>query len=150
MRARFEHPFYMPRRSIPTGTMYQEKFLLPRAARKYLLQYCLVSYPVTAGVFREIFFELIDPWGMPHVNFDLKNPATANGAKVSLFTSPAVDTTPAAAGDTSQWVGMLPLNEVYPGLAVLTLNIRGALATPNPAFIDILLAGRQVVKGAPF
>jgi len=148
LRSKYNFPTLISFRSIPMGTSYQEQIRLPKSALRYKLQYFLFSYPVTAGVFRPIFFEVIDPGGRPYVLFDMKKPETSFGAKGTLFSTPGVDTTPAAAGDTSSYQGMLPINEEFPGMSVLTINIRGALATPNPAFIDILLVGRTLAKGA--
>jgi hypothetical protein len=137
------------RRSIPTGNPYQEQIVLPKSAREYTFRGILFSYPVTGGVFREIFFEVFDTQGRSYTSLNFGNPAMELGAKGTLFSSPGVDTTPAAAGDTSSFRGFIPINEKFQGQAVLFVNIRGALATPNPAFIDLLLLGRILAKGAP-
>lgn len=142
----FNYPTLIFRQSIPTGSFYQEQIIMPKSAQDIKLKYLLFSYPVTAGMAREIFFEAIHE-RTGFVNVDLKDPATSLGAKGSLFSSPGVDTTPATAAVSSQYVGMMPIDITLPGLAVLVLNIRGALATPNPDFINLLFVGQVKAKG---
>lgn len=144
----FRFPTLIFRQSIPTGSFYQEQIVMPKSAEKIALKYLLFDYPVTAGAAREIFFEVIHE-RTGFVNVDLKEPATSLGAKGTLFSSPGVDTTPATAAVTGQYSGMMPIDITLPGLAVLVVNIRGALANPNPAFINLLLVGQVRAKGGP-
>lgn len=126
---------------IPTGTFFTFKFQVPAAAAIFRLEYLLAWWPVT-GTFRPLFVELGDDRGQDHVLVD-KGPELQNGAAFSLFTTPNTDINAALAGDQAAYKGMMPLNLDFSGRAVISVNIRGALATPNPASLSILLAGHQ-------
>jgi len=146
MRSRADFPKWIPFRSIPTGTQYQEQIATPKSAKTFLFEYAMFSWPVGPGAFRPLFVEVYDNKGETYVLVDFKKPQTSTGAKITLFSSPGVDIDPATAGDQSFFRGMFYLGEEFPGNSIITLNIFGALATPDPAFVDILLAGRVRTK----
>jgi hypothetical protein len=126
---------------IPTGSFISVKFQIPPAAAFFRLEYLMVWWPVTE-VFRDLFLELADDRGQKFTLIG-KRPELHNGQNVTLFTSPGTDQNSALAGDQSAYLGMYPLHLDFPGRAILNINIRGALATPNPSQINFLLAGHQ-------
>lgn len=127
---------------IPTGTFFTFKFQVPAAAAFFRLEYLMTWWPVGPGAFRPLFVELGDDRGQDFVLVD-KGPALANGAAFSLFTTPNTDVNAALAGDQAAYKGMMPLNLDFPGRATISVNIRGALGTPDPTSLSILLAGHQ-------
>lgn len=127
---------------IPTGSFVQVQFQIPAAAAMFRLQYPMIWWPVGPGAFRPLFMEIMDDRGQKYVFVD-KGPSLGLGANVSLFTTPNVDPNSAVAGDQSAYLGMMPLNIEFPGRCTVTVNIRGATATPDPTQIAILLAGHQ-------
>jgi len=131
---------YLP--IIPTGSFVSEQFQIPPAAALYRLQYFLVWWPVGPGAFRPLFAEIMDDRGQKHV-FVQSGPELGQGAKLSLFTTPNVDPNSTLAGDQAAYMGMMPLNIDFPGRCTVTINLRGATATPDPTEIAILLAGHQ-------
>lgn len=126
---------------VPTGTFFTFQFQVPPAAAFYRMEYLLAAWPIV-GTFRPLFMEVADDRGQKFV-LTSKRPELQNGANLALFTTPNVDPDPATAGDQSQYLGMVPLNIDFPGRAVVSVNIRGALATPDPTTISLLIAGHQ-------
>jgi len=127
---------------VPTGSFITYQFQVPAAAALYRLEYLIAWWPVGPGAFRPLFAELADDRGQKFVLTD-KRTEVRDGAPFSLFTTPNVDPNSALAGDQSAYLGAMPLNLDFPGRAVVSLNIRGALATPDPTGIAILFAGHQ-------
>jgi len=127
---------------VPTGTFFSFKFQVPAAAAIYRLEYLMAWWPIGPGNFRPLYVELGDDRGQDHILVD-KGPELRNGAAFSLFTTPNTDINTAVAGDQSAYKGMMPLNLEFPGRATIAVNIRGALATPDPVSLSILLAGHQ-------
>lgn len=128
---------------IPTGTVTPVYFGFPAAAAVYRLEYALIFWPVTGGVFRPLFLEIADDRGTKFTLVDPRRAELANGVNVALFTTPNTDPNATLAGDQSAYLGTTCLDLEFPGRAVLTVLIRGATAAPNPASIEVLLTGHQ-------
>lgn len=126
---------------VPTGTVTTFQFQIPPAAAFYRLEYLMMGWGIGPGLFRPLNLEISDDRGQKFILFSKQ---TQNlGAKVALFTSPGVDPNPALAGDQSAYKGMFPLMLDFPGRATVTLTLRGAVGTPDPTTVNVLLAGHQ-------
>ncbi len=126
---------------IPTGSFFTFQFQIPSAAWEYRLEYLIAWWPVTE-VFRPLFCTIDDDRGQKYV-LTGQGPELSRGMPFNLFTSPATDPNSTLAGDQSAYLGAMPLNLRFPGRATVSLNIRGATATPDPAQLNILLVGHQ-------
>lgn len=127
---------------VPTGSFFTVHFEVPESAAMFRLEYLFAWWPVTGGVFRQLYAELIDDRGIKFTDVkNTQNKAVSFGAKFSLFTSPTTDPDSATAGDQSKYLGAMPLNIEFPGRAQISINIRGALATPDPANVELVLVG---------
>lgn len=144
-RAKWDFPKWLFAQAVPTGNPFEVQFLTPKSAKRFLLEYVLISWPIT-GTFRPLFVQAYDEAGQTFVNVDFSQASTATGAKITLFSSPGVDINPALAGNQAQFVGMLAIGQEFPGNAVIGLRIYGATAAPNPANMDFLILGRQRTK----
>lgn len=126
---------------IPTGTFFSFQFQIPSAAWEYKLEYLIAWWPVTE-VFRPLFCDISDDRGQRFVMTG-QGPEISRGMPFNLFTTPGTDPNSALAGDQSAYKGMMPLGLRFPGRAIVTLNIRGATAAPDPSQLNILLVGHQ-------
>lgn len=145
LRSRFNYPKWLFRQVVPSGNPFDVQFVTPKSARRFLLEYALIAWPIT-GTFRPLFVEAYDEKGQTFVNVDFSQPSTSTGAKVTLFSSPGVDINPALAGNQAQYIGMFAMDQEFSGNQVIGFRVFGALATPNPATIDFLILGRQRTK----
>jgi len=127
---------------VPTGTYFQSRFQIPAAAALYKVGYLMAWWPVGPGAFRPLFLDIQDDRGQQYIFVD-KGPELGLGANLSLFTTPNVDPNSAVAGDQSAYLGMMPLNIEFPGRCTVTVSIRGALGTPDPTSLKLLVAGHQ-------
>ncbi len=126
---------------VPSGSVTTHQFQIPSSAAFYRLEYLLCGWPGNLGAFRPLDLEISDDRGQKFILFSKQ---TGNkGARVSLFTTPGPDGVTGLINGNSQYKGMYPLMLDFPGRAVVTLTLRGALGTPDPAAVHFLLAGHQ-------
>lgn len=134
----------------PTGPFFTVIFEVPEAAALYRLGYIFAWWAVGPGPARPLFAELADDRGQKFTRAQaMQNREIARGMPFNLFTGPGTDPAAATAGDQAAYLGAMPLDIEFPGRAQIMINIRGALATPDPAQVEILLVGHQKNKVGP-
>jgi len=134
----------------PTGPFFTVIFEVPEAAALYRLGYMFAWWAVGPGPARPLYVELADDRGQKFTFAQaMQNRTISQGMKTGLFTGPGTDPDPAAAGDQSAYLGAMPLDVEFPGRAQIMINVRGALPTPDPAQVKILLVGHQKNKVGP-
>jgi len=139
------------KRLIPTGSYFQTFYQVPPSAAIFRLDYLMIFWPGSPTAvygYQQIHLELIDDRGTRFLVADPSEPASRQGVRCALFTTPGAGPRPPAAAEPS-YRGMMPLGLEFPGRANIAVNLRGATETPEPVRIDLLLVGHLKNKVGP-